>query len=82
MPTDTCPVKPVLEVLDGNEDCTGLEAMHVLLWQRTRLHFACPEALREAEFKGDRLINLEEEISRQLAFRLWHGYYQFQPGLE
>jgi hypothetical protein len=30
--------------------------------------------LWEAVFKGDALINLVEEISRQPAFRLWHRY--------
>jgi hypothetical protein len=41
----------------------GLEAIHVVIsWQTTCLHFV-QQALRlwEAEFKGDRLINLVEK---------------------
>lgn len=34
--------------------------------QRTCLHFfPCIESLNKAEFKGDELVNLAEEISKQ-----------------
>jgi hypothetical protein len=48
----------------------GLAIICVKFWQRMCLHF--PHALRlyEAEFKSIRLINLAEEISRQLNIRL------------
>jgi hypothetical protein len=42
---------------------TGLDAIHIICWKRTCLHFfLSPEILREAKIKGGRIINLLENI--------------------
>jgi hypothetical protein len=56
------------EVSDGHEDSTGGEFrghLCYMLAKNLATFCPCPETLREAEFEGDRLINVVEEISRQ-----------------
>jgi hypothetical protein len=42
----------------------GPEAFPVTFWKRNCLPCAYPETLWRVQFKGDRVINLMEEISR------------------
>jgi hypothetical protein len=71
----------VHEVSDGDKDS---------IWSWTRSHACyilsknlstfcpCPKTFWEAEFKGDGLINLAEEVLGSSAFGLWHRYcWQF-----
>jgi hypothetical protein len=46
-------------------DMRILKTICIILWQRTCLHFVYSLILLGAEFNGDGLINLVEEISRQ-----------------
>ncbi|KAG3294960.1 hypothetical protein H1C71_041965 [Ictidomys tridecemlineatus] len=61
---------------------TGLEALHAPFWQRACLKFCqCPEMLCEAEFKGDAVVHLGEEIPRQPSIKsgvwiLWTAFSQ------
>jgi hypothetical protein len=53
------------EVSEGKKEPTGnwTKAICVTVWQRTCLYFfLCPEALWEADFKSDGLINLTENF--------------------
>jgi hypothetical protein len=37
---------------------------------------ACTESFWEVGFKGDVLINLEENISDFIVLKMWYGYFQ------
>jgi hypothetical protein len=67
------------EASDGNGGSTGiLSRVHAYYILAKNLFAFCPcsKTSEEAEFRGDGLINVVEEVLRQSAIRLSHGYSQ------
>jgi hypothetical protein len=56
------------EVSDGNKDSIGNRTTAIML--HSGKEFVCILSMWEAEFKGDGLINLAEEISRQQSIQV------------
>lgn len=42
----------------------------------------CPESWSEAEFEGNELTHLQEEVSDRSVSKLWHGCYLLLTGLQ